>query len=297
MKKILTIFFILPVFFFTETISAEPSLAARLAEARLFQTSSEFTRLSDLLQRSMAAYEAARDYQAIFYKQEISGEKMGPKEQIFLKFEKPFKIYMGWMNTHKQGLQVLYERGRHDGKLAIHKPGLLLGLAPVIFLDQNSPWVKEGSESYDIEDAGIGSFLYDFAEMCARGAEEKKLSVKMDTSKGSEVFDVSFPGSKKEDKGFFSYRVVVQFDDDSHLPVKMDLYDWDNKPTGYYAYENLKVDSGLNDPEFKKFADRSLYNLFVPKSSAEPFQKSRPKNNFASRKKLNNFVPATQTGD
>ncbi len=285
MKKAVVIWVAVLSFLSVDRISAEVSLVSRLADAQLFQISSDSVRLANVLQQSLSAYDAARDYQAIFFKEEKDGTTMGPKEQIFLKFEKPFKIYMGWMNTHKQGLQVLYERGKHDGKLAIHKPGLLLGLAPVIFLDQNSPWVKEGSESYDIEDAGIGSFLYDFAEMCIKGAEEKKLAVKIDVSNGEEIFDVSFPGSKEEDKGHFSYRVVVRFDEASRLPVKMDLYDWNDQPTGYYAYENLKMNPGLDDPEFKKFANRNLYNLYVPKKSSEPLPKNTSRNNFASKKK------------
>lgn len=285
MKKAVVLWVAVLSLLFVDKISAEVSLVSRLADAQLFQISNESVKLANVLQQSLNAYDATKDYQAIFFKEEKDGASMGPKEQIFLKFEKPFKIYMGWMNTHKQGLQVLYERGKHDGKLAIHKPGLLLGLAPVIFLDQNSPWVKEGSESYDIEDAGIGSFLFDFAEMCIKGAEEKKLAVKIDATNGKETYNVSFPGSKEGDKGYFSYRVVVQFDEASRLPVKMDLYDWDDQPTGYYAYENLKMNAGLDDPEFKKFADRSLYNLYVPKKSSEPLQKSTPRNNFASKKK------------
>ncbi len=240
--------------------------------------------LSNVLRESLKSYEATRDYQAIFFKQERDGKTMGPKEQIFLKFEKPFKIYMGWMNTHKQGLQVLYERGKHDGKLAIHKPGLLLGLAPVIFLEQDSPWVREGSESYDIEDAGIGSFLLDFADMCTKGAEEKKLSVSLDNSSGSDVFDVSFPGTQKDDKDYFAYRVVVQFDAVSKLPIKMDLYDWDNKPTGFYAYENLKLNLGSDDAEFKKTADRHLVKLYFPPKTEEPAKRNKPRNNFSHKK-------------
>lgn len=240
-------------------------------------------RLASLLQESLASYDTIRDYQAAFFKQEKDGDILGPKEEIFLKFEKPFKIYMGWMNTHKKGLQVLYERGKHDGKLAIHKPGLLLGLAPVIFLDQNSPWVREGSESYDIEDAGIGSFLIDFADMCAMGASEKKLSVTIDSSSGSDAFDVSFPGTTKEDKGYFAYRVVVRFDATSKLPVKMDLYDWDNKPTGLYAYDDLRLNVGSDDAAFKKTADRHLYKLYFPPKAEVSVKKSIARSNFSPK--------------
>src|SRR5262245_36033987 len=87
----------------------------------------ETAQLDGILTQSEQAYAQVNDYRAIFEKQEKSDTGLGERETIFLKFEKPFKIFMHWLDTHKKGLQVLYERGKRDGKLAIHQPGLLLG--------------------------------------------------------------------------------------------------------------------------------------------------------------------------
>ncbi len=221
-------------------------------------------RLGAVLEKSLKAYGTIQDYKAMFQKQEKSGDVLGPKETIFLKFEKPFKIFMGWTNLPKKGLQVLYERGKHDGKLAIHKPGLLLGLAPVIFLDPTSPWVREGSESYNIEDAGIGSFLNDFTQAVLKGARENKLQVIASQKLGGgETVDVIFSGSKPDD-GFFSHRAIVHFDQETALPDQMALFDWQNQPMGVYAYENLKLNVGSQDAEFKKFAQQKIYQLYWP---------------------------------
>jgi len=229
-----------------------------------------------LLVTSSASYDAVNDYTATFLKQETSEGVLGEKETIFLKFEKPFKIFLHWSDTHRKGLQVLYERGRHDGKLAIHQPGLLLGLAPVIFLEQSSPWVREGSESYDIEDAGIGTFLEDFSKMVQKGVEEKKIDVKIsDTVEGTEV-DASFPGTESGGD-YFCSRAEVFFDSKTKLPVRMRLYDWDGKVTGIYEYKDLKLNVGAQDAEFKKIAERKLYKLFVPAV------KVVQKNNFSAR--------------
>ena len=219
--------------------------------------------LAAALQNGLKAYNSLQDYKATFQKQERSGAVLGPQETIFMKFEKPFKIYMAWMNTHKKGLQVLYERGKHDGKLVIHQPGLLLGLAPVIFLDQDSPYVREGSESYNIEDAGIGSFLADFSKAVLKGAGENKLKVISSQDASGEAMDVTFDGSK-EGEGFFAYRVVVHFDGKTLLPDRMQLFDWQNAPMGVYAYENIKLNVGAEDEEFKKLAQRKIYRLYQP---------------------------------
>lgn len=216
-----------------------------------------------LLQKSVASYEKVKDYTAIFHKTETDEGKTGPEEIIFLKFEKPFKIFMGWLNTKKKGLQVLYERGRHDGKLVIHKPGLLLGLAPVIFLDQNSPWVKEGSATYDIEDAGIGTFLKDFDRAVTAAKKQEKLTVTaLQKTDAGEEFGVTFEDSAK-DPVYFAYRIKVLFDAHNHLPVRMELFDWENQPTGIYFYDNLLLNVGSDDPEFKKQINRRLAKAYA----------------------------------
>lgn len=217
--------------------------------------------LGERLRRGLESYERIRDYRAVFLKTEKDKTgQMGDEERILLKFEKPFKIYMAWLNTHKKGLQVMYERGKHDNKLGIHKPGLAFGLAPILFLPQDSPWVREGSAAYNIEDAGIGTFLYDFAVSVVEASEKGRLKVEAPDQDG--WVDVSFPGTVK-DKVFFAYRVKVFFDEATGLPVRMRLYDWQDRPTGTYAYEELKVDIGAEDPEFGKHVHRKLYRIYT----------------------------------
>jgi hypothetical protein len=232
-------------------------------------------RLDGALTRADAAYAALKDYRAIFTKQEREDGQLGPKETIFLKFEKPFKIFMRWQDTHKEGLQVLYERGKHDNRLAIHKPGLLLGLAPVVFLDQNSPWVREGSESYDIEDAGIGSFLEDFEKMVRLGEKEGTLRVLWEDEATVETL---FEGSQ-EDAGYFARRVVVHFDPKTGLPDRMRLYDWNDEPMGDYAYGDLRIDIGRDDPEFQKLALKKLHRLYFPEA------RTFSKNDFSGKRR------------
>lgn len=212
--------------------------------------------LAERLEAGLRSYETLKDYRAIFYKTENADGRLGDTEEIYLKFEKPFKIYMGWRNTAKKGLQVLYERGKHDGKLAIHKPGLFLGLAPVIFLEQESPWVREGSAAYDIEDAGIGNFLHDFSKAVIRGIKENKISV----GQKEGTVEVTFNGSEKNED-YFAYRIVVAFEPGG-LPVEMELYDWRNELIGKYAYKDLKFDVGPGGDEFRREIDRSLYRVY-----------------------------------
>lgn len=245
----------------------EAELAGGLAQMQASpRPAPESKRLAETLNQAVHSYQSVRDYQAVFYKAERS-EKGGlePLEKIFLKFEKPWKIYMKWLNTDKKGLEVLYEKGKNSGKLAIHKPGLFLGLAPVVFLDQNSPWVRKGSSSYDIEDAGIGTFLFDFTNAVVKASTNNRLkAVFLGRTKFKEGFvgkwDVTFL-EPENTPGFFARRVLVFFDEKHHLPIQMELFDWQDKAMGIYEYQNLKINIG-EDPEFKKEIHRQLYKVY-----------------------------------
>ena len=222
------------------------------------------SRLASLLRSSLDAYDTVKDYSAVFYKEERSEKKLGPKEKIYLKFEKPFKIFMKWLDTSKQGMQVLYERGRHRNKLMVHKPGFFLGLAPILFLDQNSPWVREGSVSHSIEDAGIGPFLADFSKNVSKGAQEKKLKINFQDQKlgeSGDTVEVTFEGSD-ERSGFFAYRILTFFDDKTKLPTRMQLFDWNNETMGVYSYEDLRLNTGPEDAAFKTQIQRQLLKLY-----------------------------------
>ena len=247
----------------TENQLANDLLQAKTAQMR---TPGEL-RLAETLEKALTAYLSVTDYKTKFYKTEKSKGILGPREEIFIKFEKTFKIYMRWLNTEKQGVEVVYERGKRKGKLAVHKPGLLLGLAPVVLLDQNSPWIKEGSASYNIEDAGIGSFLYDFTEDVIKASGEKKLKVEYlgktdEEGLSGDKVEVTFLETQP-DSGYMAYRAQVLFDKTTGLPVKMELFDWQNQPMGIYAYKDLEINVGSDDTEFKKDINRYLLKIYL----------------------------------
>ncbi|OIO39560.1 MAG: hypothetical protein AUJ72_00575 [Candidatus Omnitrophica bacterium CG1_02_46_14] len=229
------------------------------------ESSSQF-RLAKTLEKALNFYDSLTDYKTNFFKTEKAKGVLGPTEEIYLKFEKTFKIYMRWLNTDKEGVEVVYARGKNKGKLAVHKPGLLFGLAPVVFLDQNSPWIKEGSASYNIEDAGIGSFLYDFTGEVIKASRENKLKVDYlgkTTEEGltGESVEVTFIDSTL-DSGYLAYRVRILFDEITSLPIKMELFDWQNEPMGIYIYKDLQFNLGAEDAEFKNQINYHLLKVY-----------------------------------
>ncbi len=265
MKRVLALAAALAFFSAPAPAAVEPwetDLAPRVKAFEAAAPDDASRALGAALSTALERYAAVDDYRSLFKKREKNKEgAMGQTEEIFLKFVKPFKILLGWQNTDKKGLQVLYERGKHDDKLGIHKPGLLFGLGPqVVFLPQDSPHVREGSASFDIEDAGIGTFLREFTLAVLAGHAEGKLRVERASAEGS--FDVSFPGSVENDV-YFAEKVLVRFDPVTGLPVFIELYDWQKKPVGTYEYTELALNLGDMDPVFEKVLHRKLKRIWT----------------------------------
>ena len=266
-NALLLIFIFLSTNLQTSYALTENDLLDDLSQARHFKMKTPgAAHLAETLGKALHFYNSVKNYKTNFYKTEKSKGILGPTEQIFIKFEKTFKIYMRWLNTEKQGVEVVYERGKRKDKLAVHKPGMLFGLAQVVFLDQNSPWVREGSESYNIEDVGIGSFLTDFTQDVIKAAGENKLKVesfgktKKDNLSGEKI-EVTFLKTKAG-SGYPAYRMDVLFDENTHLPVKMELFDWENERMGVYVYQDLQINVNADDPEFTRQINRHLLQIY-----------------------------------
>lgn len=245
-----------------EAADPAPSMTGDLKKLSSTITDPPAQKLVEQLTKGLDAYLALQDYESTFYKTERAEKALGPEEVIFLKFEKPFKIFMKWRNTDKEGVQVFYERGAYDGKLLVHKPGLLFGLAPLVFLDQDSPLVREGSASYNIEDAGIGNFLAEFARCVIQAGEKNLLSVTQDSAH-PEWMEVTFPDRKFPDDDYIAHRIKLRFDPVSSLPVEMQLFDARNEPTGLYRYDALVVNVGSADEAFMTEIHRALHKAYT----------------------------------
>jgi len=204
-----------------------------------------------LLSEAQESYKQIKDYTGIMYKQERIGKKMYPKETIFFKFAKPFKVYMKWIKDPYKNREMIYVEGWNDNKIKAHEGGLM-GVVSVN-LDPKGSMAMKGNR-HPVTDMGIGNLLKVVQSNIARAkkngdsitvvklGEEKVFSV--DTIK----LEATFP--KEKEKGYYCYRAVFWADKERKLPVKIMVYDWDDQLVEDYAYENLKFDVGFTDKDF-----------------------------------------------
>jgi hypothetical protein len=225
-----------------------PSEVAGAAQGKDLET------LRHLISQSVERYEGIRDYRCVFQKRQRVGGSLQDQQRIVLKFRKPMNVYMRWLTKAHEGQEILYAPSRYGRKALAHPGGWKGTLMPAIPIDVDGYWVMRDN-IHPINHVGIGHFLGVFAENSQR-ARAEKASALIDRgeervgARPARVIEAVLPPERE--KGYYCYRCLVWFDEESLLPVKIQVYDWDNNLSEEYMYENLEVDVGLTDRDFDR---------------------------------------------
>ncbi len=204
-----------------------------------------------LLAGMEAAYAMVSDYTARFERQERVGGELRPREEILLKFQRPRRIYLKWLSGPSRGREaILAERDRGD-KVAIHEPGVLSGFFTLL-LDPDHPRVMRESR-HPITDVGIGRLIELIGDNARRALARGELLL-LDRGAGEEegrgVRRVEAVLPKDPKKGYYCYRLLLSVDAERGLPVRVLIYDWDDRLVGDYSYRELRLNPGLSAEEF-----------------------------------------------
>lgn len=197
-----------------------------------------------------AAYLEINDYTALFHKQEQINGKLREEETIFVKFKKPFKIYMKWIKNPYKGREALYVVGWNENRMMIYESTVMGGVT--VNLDPKGFIAMRGNR-HPITDSGIGNLVKLIGDNFTKSIKTGELEFK---ERGEEtVYDrrtkkveLIFPRDKA--RGYYCYRAITNTDVEKNLPLKVQIYDWNNNLIENYGYENLKLNVGLTDTDF-----------------------------------------------
>jgi hypothetical protein len=211
-----------------------------------------------LVGEAREAFQGVRDYTCLLIKRERIGGQLQPDQVIAMKVRnQPFSVYLRWQEPRSMaGQESCYVLGRNDNMMRVHPTGLA-GIAGWVTLD---PWDKRVAEHsrHSITEAGIGNLIERFGQ---HWEEERRLNQTQ-----VRVADYEYnkrPCTRVETMHplggkFIFYRSVVYFDKETHLPVRVENYNWPQQrggsPTGelaeVYSYIDLRPNQGLHDADF-----------------------------------------------
>jgi hypothetical protein len=212
-----------------------------------------------LIAEARQAYAGVRDYSCLFVKREQLHGQLQPENLIVMKVRtQPFSVYLRWLKPNTvAGQEVCYVAGKNDGMMRVHSRGLL-GAVGFVSLDPQDPRAQENSR-HTITEAGIGNLIDRFSQRwemerglnrtLVRTAEydyNKRRCVRVETTHPDTA------GNR-----FLFYRSVVYFDKETHLPIRVENYDWPRlggDPNGAlvesYSYADLRLNVGVSDATF-----------------------------------------------
>ncbi len=214
-----------------------------------------------LYQEALERYQAFDSYIVRLIRREAVKGEMNPEEVILFKFRKePWSVYMKWLGKHGQGREVVYVRGRHEGKIHTLLAAGDVPLVPAgkrMALAPDSILVKSASR-HPITEAGLGACLERLGRNLA-AAERGDSKVGQVTLVGpvqrpefeKPVYglehtlpaglDPSLPRGGK--RSHF-------FDPSNHLPMLVTAKDERGQDVEYYRYDRLQAGVKLDDNDF-----------------------------------------------
>jgi hypothetical protein len=177
----------------------------------------------------------------------------------------PFSIYLRFLAPSKvAGRQVLYVDGQNDGKMMVRNGGKRFDYV-IVDIDPDSESAKRES-LMPITRTGFNDMLVDMIKVLER-------HMKVDPS-GANTLVTKTSGAKinkrlstllrivhpKPQEGLEFHLVNVYVDDELHVPVRVEYYDWPKSKgqapplVAEYTYTQLKINVGLTDEDFDRTA-------------------------------------------
>jgi outer membrane lipoprotein-sorting protein len=189
------------------------------------------------------------NYTAVFHRIERVNGKLIPEETAFLKFKRPFKVYMKWINP-LQGQESLYVEGTNNNKVRAHGTGLTKLIT--VNLNPTGSMAMENSR-HPITEAGLEFLVKTIGSNLQRGLRAGELTSKDHGEQkvyGRKTRELEGILPKDPAKGYYCYRCIVNLDVETQMPIKTQIFDWEDQLIECYGYENLSLNPGLSDKDF-----------------------------------------------
>jgi hypothetical protein len=212
-----------------------------------------------LIALARQSYQSVHDYTCLFVKRERLQGQLQPENLIEMKvLTQPFSVYLRWMSPQASaGQEACYVSGRNNGMMRVHSTGLL-GVVGFVSIDPRDPRATQTSR-HAITEAGIGNLIERFSQRWEVERQLNRTQVRVAAYMYNQrrCMRVETIHPERGNGQYSFYRSVVYFDQELHLPIRVENYDWprtgapaDGELAESYSYVNLRVNSGLTPAAF-----------------------------------------------
>lgn len=208
------------------------------------------TDIENWLRHAESTLARTESYTALFHKQERVQGKLTDEETIFIKFKKPFKVYMKWVKEPHKGRESLYIEGYNGNLLKVRDSGLA-GIVAVN-IDPKGALAMKGNR-HPVTDSGLEHLVRLLRENWEKGVKAREIDLREQGEervygRTTKRLEIIFPKNKV--RSYYCYRALINLDVETKLPVRVHIYDWDDALLERYGYEAVKLDAGLTEADF-----------------------------------------------
>lgn len=203
--------------------------------------------IDEILDKCVESYSKLEDYTCLFDSRELIIDRYQEQSNIIYKFKKPLNVYMKWTEGLGKGTEVIYSKDKYGDKLVLHPGGVLKFIK--VSIDPESKLAMQNNR-HSIYESHIG-YILDMLQnnyYMAKKNNEGKITFKEETFDNRTVirFKVILP----ENKGYYGHTILMYIDKELYLPVKLEVYDWEDRLLEMYHFSQLKVNAGLSEIDF-----------------------------------------------
>ncbi len=207
---------------------------------------------------ALEKYTSIHDYSARFIRRErVKGEMQKP-ETFFIKFRKPFDLYMKWIEEPNKGWELIYARGKYNNQVVVHVTGLANLFLPTLELDPAGALAMMNNR-HSILEFGLGHVIENYYRDVSTAIQLNELGVtylgeyEVD-GRPCWVIQTTLP---KDSKEYYCYQAKLFFDKEYKLPTKMLFYEWNSERKQAqlieeYVYEDLSFNNRFTDHDFDR---------------------------------------------
>ncbi|HRZ86267.1 MAG TPA: DUF1571 domain-containing protein [bacterium] len=195
------------------------------------------------------SYKDIDGYTAVMVKGEPQAGKSNASQKIFVKFKKPFKVYMKWIGDKHAGREVLYVQGENNDNLFAKPDGFLGNILRMVKLP--STHRSDGSR-HTVKDVGIGKLVESILDITLQAKRKNDLNLVCNgvvVRNGRKAYEIE--RFLPQDKDCYEYkRVVMYVDTATKLPLEVYAYGKDGKLKEFCVYQDITLNPSLKDTEF-----------------------------------------------
>lgn len=166
--------------------------------------------------------------------------------QAAFKFRKPFEVYLEWGAAR----QALYRQDWNADRVRVRTT--MAGL-PVVGDLAPEGYLAQRELQYPITAFGLNQLVERTQTQLLEGwlqdeLEARFLGVEMYTGQSCYVFEFVFPNSRW--RVYPYYRMVEYWDIEQRVPIRLQLFDWNDRLVEGHAFHQLRLNVSLGDTDF-----------------------------------------------